>query len=455
MVLVWVEMQRDHRTSPARFRAADGRSVMRIAISILLAACGNPGFPIANDCNPLGANHCLTPWPSAVFEVDDATSATGRRLAIPAAAMPVNSDGLGIDPSTWNLADGFSPAAPIVMSFPGGVSATGLPSSDDQSLAATSATVVVYLTTGQRVAHFAEIDEQTYHDPDSQALFIRPAARLVGGHRYAVAITKRVKSQDGSELVRPAGFAALLAKTPTHHPLLEAFRPRFGDVLAALATAGVAEDELVVAWDFTVASDDFLHADMIATRDRTLASLASHPIAYTITSDNQVGEGSGSERKITGTLDAPLFLNNGGGQDPGTVIVRDAAGLPAVQGFYQIPFTAIVPACAAVATEPVAMVMYGHGLMGASVETAGAVQSTTAQELCMVFVGTDMRGMSGNDLPAVARRGSRTTSRWRRRCARRSRKPCSSMPAMAIACSSIRRPSITTDYLRAASSARR
>jgi hypothetical protein len=82
------------------------------------------------------------------------------------------------------------------------------------------------------------------------------------------------------------------------------------------------------------------------------------------------------------------------------VIFRDGDGLPVVQGFYQIPFTAIVPASC---TGPMGMIIYGHGLMGSSSEASGGVQQTTASELCMVLVGTDMRGMSEVDVPAVAR----------------------------------------------------
>jgi hypothetical protein len=48
------------------------------------------------------------------------------------------------------------------------------------------------------------------------------------------------------------------------------------------------------------------------------------------------------------------------------------------------------------------MVISGHGLMGTSQETAYGIEQTTAEELCRVFVGTDMRGMSTEDLPAVA-----------------------------------------------------
>ena len=372
-------------------------------MAVALAACGDTSLGIPQECNPLGANHCMTPWPSSVYEVDDASTATGRRLAIPEAALPINDNGEATDPTGWNLADGFSPAAPMVMAFPGGVSADGLPPNDnyDLSLSADSPTVVLDMTTGERVAHFAEIDMQASSAPDSQALFIRPAARLVGGHRYAVAITNKVKAQDGGDLLVPKGFAALRDGTKTDHKLLEAMRPRFADVLGALADAGVAANDLVVAWDFTVASDGYIHRDMIAARDRAVAALDGHAIGYTILTDAPVNDGSVIRRRITGTLDAPLFLSNGGSSGDGTVIVRDGDGLPVVQGFYQIPFTAIVPACAYTATQPVGMVIYGHGLMGESTETAGGVQQTTASLLCLVFVGTDMRGMSAMDLPAV------------------------------------------------------
>jgi len=97
------------------------------------------------------------------------------------------------------------------------------------------------------------------------------------------------------------------------------------------------------------------------------------------------------------------LLTQGGSTLAGTRIARDAAGLPAVQGFYRIPFTAIVPACAYTAREPVAMVIYGHGWLGSAAETAGGVQQATASELCAVFAGTDLRGMSELDIAAVAR----------------------------------------------------
>ncbi|MGE5181117.1 MAG: hypothetical protein ACM31C_03600 [Acidobacteriota bacterium] len=377
-----------------------------LATLVLLSACsGDVSLPMRGTCNPLGGNHCMTPWPSSVFEIADASSETGRRLAIPADTLPINFDDVHVDPTGWNQADGFSPAAPIVLSFPGGVSIDGLPPVDnmDLSLSPDSPTVILDMTTGERVAHFAEVDVAAESMPDSQALFLRPAARLVGGHRYAVAITNKVKAKDGTDLDVPPGFAALRDKRRTDHALLEADRPRLQEALDALDAAGFPASDLVVAWDFTVASDSFLHRDMIAARDRAIAALQSHPIAFTVTDDVPINDGSVIKRKLTGTLDAPLFLTNNGAFVPGTVIARDADGLPQLQGFYKIPFHALVPACAYTASAPVGMVIYGHGLLGSSSEATGGVQQTTASELCLVFVGTDMRGMSDMDVPAVAR----------------------------------------------------
>ena len=383
------------------------RSAAQLAwLALALTGCDNEvSLPVEAACNPLGDGHCMTPWPSSVFETDDPASPTGRRLAIPDGALPSNADGVATDPAGWNLADGFSPAAPIAMAWKTGVSPDGLPPLDDLdlSLAADSPTVILDMTTGARVAHYAEVDAQAADHPGSQTLLLRPAARLQGGHRYAVAITHRVRAADGSDLATPPGFSALRDHRATDHALLEAIRPRSGEVLDALDAAGFPASELVVAWDFTVASDDFLHRDMLAARDRAIAALDDHPVGFTVTADAPTGDGQVIRRRITGTLDAPLVLTQGGRAIAGTRVARDAADLPAVQGFYAIPFTAIVPSCAYTARAPVAMVVYGHGLLGSAAETAGGVQQATAAELCAVLVGTDMRGMSVADVAAVAR----------------------------------------------------
>ena len=383
------------------------RSHLVVGLALAVAACsGETHIAVPADCNPLGyGDHCAVPWPSSVYEVADASTTTGRRLALPAGALPVNFDGKHVDPTMWNLADGFSPSAPMLVAFPHGAAVpTGATVENfDPSLAADSPTVLLDLTTGQRVAHFAELDTQAAGTPGSQALFIRPAMRLIGGHHYAVAITTRVKAGDGSDLPISPGFAALRDGASTDNKRLEALRKDFGSVLDALETAGVARTDLVLAWDFTVASDDYLHREMIAARDRALAAVQNHPLAYTLATDQapdprdaQIG------RYVTGKVDAPLFLTTPSFGVPDTTTVRDGNGLPVVQGFYQIPFAAIVPACAYTSPTPVPMILYGHGLLGDATEVDCCGVPPVAEDLCMVVAGTDLRGMSQNDTAAVA-----------------------------------------------------
>ncbi|HEX7700529.1 MAG TPA: hypothetical protein VF403_07410, partial [Kofleriaceae bacterium] len=86
-----------------------GFQLSLLLAGVLCACNSDTALPIEAQCNPLGLNHCMTPWPSAVFEVDDATTMTGRHLAIPDKTLPRNFDGDQIDPTGWNKADGFSP----------------------------------------------------------------------------------------------------------------------------------------------------------------------------------------------------------------------------------------------------------------------------------------------------------------------------------------------------------
>lgn len=377
------------------------------ALAVLAAGCGDDPLklPMANTCNPLGFDHCMAPWPSSAFEVADATTRTGRKLAIPMGALLTTANGRVTDPTPWNKADGFSASAPLVMNFPGGVDPAPLanPTQIDVSLTAASPTVLIDMATGTRVAHFAEVDVPAADTPDHQALYIRPAARLLAGHRYAVGVRKSLKGKGGGDLPIPPGFAALRDGVITSHPLLEAMRPRFADVLTTLATAGVPADDLVVAWDFTVASDEFVRRLVTTARDKDLVELDREPSTVRVT-DDQLDETGPIRHRIDGFLTAPLFLTQEGQYLNGTTLALGADGLPALQGRYEIPFTAIIPACAyQEGHAPIGIMMYGHGLNGSGDQAASGTLRDTAAAICVISIGTDMRGMSELDIGNIAR----------------------------------------------------
>ena len=372
------------------------------------AACGDDkshGPGTAPECNPLGGDRCLLPFPTSLYLADDPDSPTGVRVDIPAGALPTNEDGVAIDPALLNSHDGFSPAAPILAAFAVGIDPSNLPSwtDFDASLAPDSPTVLIDMETGELVPHFAELDARAPF-PEEQALYIRPAVLLAGGRRYAVGIRNNLKAVGGGDLPRSEGFQSILDGAASDHERLERIRPRYQAIFAALAEHGIAEDDLVVAWDFVTASRESLRRDMIAARDAALDLLAESMdgLEIEITRD----EPSGDERfarEIEGFFEAPLLLTEGGEVTIDTRLLRGPDGLPRTDGLYKVPFDAMIPACALEAEAPVPMLVYGHGLLGDSDQVMSGGTRTAAAGLCMVAIGTDLRGMSTPDLPNVIR----------------------------------------------------
>lgn len=375
-------------------------------VSILgLAACGGDGAPTLetpHECNPLGGASCVTPWPSSIYEVDDAATATGRRLDFPEGSLLTNIDGIPIEVTQFHWRDGWSAAGFLFTAFPGGVDPSNLPryTDFDASLEPATPTVLIDMGTGERVAHFAEVDVNVGDDYDNQALYIRPANRLRPGTRYAVGIRKSLEARGGGELPIPEGFAAILEDRETDHPLLERVRDRYGDIFAALDAVGVPRDDLVVAWDFTTATDESVRSSMLTARDAAMPAMGDlgANLSYEITKDEPYGDGTQIARRVLGTFQTPLVLTDNASDD--SVMARDASGNATVVGMYDSPFVAMIPEC--VATQaPVPIIIFGHGFLGDIKEAQGRYMRQIAQDLCMVVLGTEWRGMSARDLASA------------------------------------------------------
>ena len=375
-----------------------------LVTTLLLAACGDDALDLAtpDNCNPLGGSRCIAPWPSAVYEVDDPGTATGRKLAVPENTLPTNIDNIVFDPTPYNRHDGFSSAAPMIAAFDTGVDGSNLVhySNFAASITDASPTVLIDMSTGELVPHFAELDARVTDDPASQALFIRSSELLKGGTRYVAAVKKTLKAPGGGELPIPEGFQALVDGEKTSHPLLEKVRPRYTEIFAALEAKGINKTDLVVAWDFTTQSRASVRADLLDARTATLAAAGANGASLDFTSTDTAQSDPRIARRIDGTFDTPLFLSNKTATFT-TKLLRDGGGKPMANGLYRVPFTAIIPACAITATAPVPIMLYGHGLLGDGSQAASGGTRSASAELCMIAIGTDMRGMAAMDVPNV------------------------------------------------------
>ena len=159
---------------------------------------------------------CLLPFPDDYYTRPDASSPTGRRVALTTEGMPANAFGVHIDSTPYNASDGFSPGATILLKVPGidttaDVRATGaVPINHLRQYRRPNAPVVVIdTTTGKRWPIWVEIDSNAA-DPAKAALEIHPAVNFASGHRYVVAL--RDLRNAAGERNRSAGRVPLLPR---------------------------------------------------------------------------------------------------------------------------------------------------------------------------------------------------------------------------------------------------
>jgi len=367
-----------------------------VALSVSAAACGDENDSgIPGECNPLGGQGCLLPWPSSIYEVADSTTATGRRLNVPIEAMPTNIDNVAVDPITINRWDGFSPTGPLLVAFPTGVSASGLPSykNPDASLAADAPIVLVNADTGERAPYFAEIDMNT-PTVEHRDLIIRPLARLAAGAHYVVGVRNSVKAADGSDLVPPPAFEAALAGKGFGHKRYDA--KKYDKIFSVLEAAGVSKSELVIAWDYHTASDEFLRRDLTTMRDVGIAAMGANGANLTFTANAQPAK-AGLYKSYTGTIKSPNFLDNDEADD--SKLRRGADTLPEMDGMRNARFAALIPDCVATQPLPRPTIIFGHGLFGSA---EGYLDDDfvidLARDYCYVVIAGDFIGLTERQL---------------------------------------------------------
>jgi len=329
----------------------------------------------------------------------------GRRLDLPAGSMPVNVDGVAVDPTQWNLLDGFSPGGPLLAAVPGvDLDASGVAPLTDiaSSLEVDAPIVLVDADTGERVPYWAELDTAENAAPAGQAedsagplLFIRPAANLAEGHRIVVGLRGLV-DEDGEPVEPQPDFVALRDNRPSD--VVDDRREAMDQVFLDLAEAGVERSDLVLAWDFTVASERSLSERMLHLRDDAFAGLGEAAPTFEVLDVAEEPE-EGVYRRINGTIDVPLYLTGDGGPGQGFGLT-EVGELPEQTGTYEAGFLCIVPDTAV--DEPALPSLYGHGLLGSRGEVAGAgVAIGTEQNIASCAV--DWIGMSTEDAGNVAR----------------------------------------------------
>ncbi|MEI6497872.1 MAG: hypothetical protein WCO88_14515 [Actinomycetota bacterium] len=357
-------------------------------------------------CDPLDMRHCLLPYPSNAFVVNDPSTDTGKRVAFPAGSAPTNVGGVTVDVAEWNRNDGFSPNTPILTHVPGlDPKASNLPPWTDleASLAATAPVVLIDAGTGTRVPLWAEPDSKADSEAD-QLLAIHPAVPLAEGHTYVVGLRNLVGT-DGAVLKASPVFTAY---RDGYASGIGGLAPRVDAMEAdmkVLTAGGINRHDLQLAWDFTVASQRSISERMLHIRDDALAALGSAAPEFTVTAvtpnpDDNIA------RKVEGTFTVPNYLTGDGGPGNrffyGDGVVAKGNELPQRNGTLKASFICNISAATVAGSTPAHLVEYGHGLLGSNDEVGAGNVRDFANEHNVVFCATKWAGMSDEDVGNAA-----------------------------------------------------
>lgn len=361
-----------------------------------------------SDCDPIAPTLCGLPFPSTFHMRPDEETPSGWRVALGPTTLPVNSNGQQPDPAFWNERDGWSPMTPLYAHFPG-LALDGLAGHGgiDRSLEDDSPTVLIDLGTGARVPHWAELD-MSQDDDDRRLLILHPAVPLSWSGRYVVGL-RRLVDASGAAIEPSPAFLALRdggAAQGLDNPWdVEGRRALFDEtIFPALEAQGWDRAEVQLAWDFVVASKEGTTGKALWMRDDALAALGEGP-AYTLTAIEDLrAEGGDTAFRLKGTMTVPRYTEE---DAPGAVLSRgptrrDGVDLPEIVGETTVPFTIIVPMTAVEDPRPLALVQYGHGLLGGQGEVENGYLASMAHRFGWILFAVDWTGMKSEDTSAIS-----------------------------------------------------
>lgn len=359
-------------------------------------------------CNVFStSNDCLLPVPAMQFTVEDPSTPTGVRLSLRNENFVSPDGALPVDISMFNVADGWSPATPILVNFGRDVDPAFLngPGDVEPTLQPGAPIALMHAETGELVPLLTEMDRNNRNLTAYRgrwALILRPMKAMQMGERYLVVLRNTLTDTEGVPFDSPDAFVALRDGIPTSSARVEGMRERYEQLFETAENAGWPREELLLAWEFQVASERHVLGPIRSARAQALAAFADGDISWTI-DRVQVDLNANVHRMVEGTFSPPNFLTT-----ENELVLDGAGGVAMQEGRPSYDFTLVVPPLPD-DEEPLALVLIGHGLFGRG---RGLLQGGLAEEYTQpiaanvgaVLVATDWIGLSGGDTTLIVER---------------------------------------------------
>jgi len=353
-------------------------------------------------CDDLNPIHCLLPFPSDAFLAEDATTTTGFRVNYANTSLPGTGISDHVEITGLNRFDGITPSTQIMTAFTTVPDLTGVADqySIADSLATDHPTILLNLGTGERVAHWVEVDARADR-PTATIVFVRTLGALDYDTAYGVAFVG-LTDTSGNPIQPSDALRAIIDGNATTSPDIESRRQVVDSLLDTLAAEGYARENVQAAWQFHTASHGSILGGMLAMRSDALDRLGAEGIGCNVTSaESNYGDDNKTFMRLHGTFTAPQYLEfQQQGRESPSLLNRSEDGTPAYVEDAEIPFTMVIPQVLAVQSESGPLVVFGHGFLGTGEGTSDYL-SDWAEEYKVSFLATDLYGWSSSDLYTI------------------------------------------------------
>ena len=255
-------------------------------------------------------SHCLLPYPSSAFLLDDPSTVTGHRLHIKGSAIPDSASAPSEEFSVINARDGHSPSTQIFTTFESVPDVSGLASQDNIAISTevNHGSVLLNMDSGQIIEHWVEVSART-QEGEPTLVHLRSIRGLDHDTQYAVAFRGLV-DDSGNEIGPFDAFRALRDGNGTDSVQIEGSRAGYEAMFLALSNVGFERSSIQSAWWFHTASTESLTSDIVEMRNDAIERLEEGGLGCNVTSvEENYGEDNTTLRRISGTITTPHYLS--------------------------------------------------------------------------------------------------------------------------------------------------
>ena len=352
-------------------------------------------IPHTEGCDNINPIHCMLPFPSNAFLIDDSSTITEKRINYSPTSLPGSGSKSVIEIPLINQMDGFSTSTQIMTAFSSIPNIDILASQNNiaPSMNLDHQTILVDMSTGELVEHWVELDARA-EEGEEVILHIRTIKHLQFNTEYGVIV--HGLSNASGELIEPSqALSAIMNGNTTDSVDIEDRRNEISLLIDYfIEEKNIGKSEIQAIWSFTTNSAASALGPTIEMRDDALERIGGG-IGCTIDSvEENYGDDNLTLRRITGTFTAPQYTVS---EYTPTLINRDENRMPVFVENREVPFTMTIPTLED-STENMPITIWGHGFLGKS---DGGPRGW-AQTYQTVMLTTDITGFTNVDYDLIS-----------------------------------------------------